>query len=42
MRWRKATYKITIKIEAVGTGREEIPARHFIGLAGCGRKKFEK
>ncbi len=41
MQWRKTIYKITIGIEAIGTG-EEIPAENLIRLAGCGGKKFKK
>jgi len=42
MQWRNTIYKITIRNEAVETGREEGPAKNFIGLAGCVRKKFKK
>jgi len=42
MQWRKTIYKITIRMEAIETGREEIPAKNLIRPAGCGRKKFKK
>ena len=39
---RKTIYRITIRIEVVETGGEEIPAKDLIRLAGCGRKEFKK
>jgi hypothetical protein len=41
MQWRKTIYKITIRIEA-DAGREEIPAKNLLRVAGCGRKKLKK
>jgi hypothetical protein len=40
--WRKTIYRITTRIEAMETGREEIPAKDLIRLAGCGRKEFRR
>jgi hypothetical protein len=42
MPWRKTIYKITIRIEAIETGREEIPAKNLISLAGCAGKKLKR
>jgi hypothetical protein len=42
MQWRKTIYKTAIRIEAIETGREEIPAKNLIRPPTSGKKKFEK
>jgi len=41
MQWRKTIYKTTTRIEAMGAGREEIPAKNLIGWRDVGGRSLK-